>query len=892
LLASVLGLVAAQAVLAAATVAASSPGTFVVGGPSSPASTYTITETGTNGWSDQGVPGGGFTLDILINEPNVFYDLSHTPVVSGPGTLGTLSAAFVNNQDLRITATTSDPGQQEAFTVSGIFVKANVGAALGPVDTRYVYLANPGNPAIFGGNTVTAHGTLATSVNTATNTVCIDLGVGPNDVFVNPTVARPILIGGANPETITNGVVSAVGGGGCTLNEQRLTKVGNFAFNHAANDPVTEQKLAGGPFVFPSLGNVVNGGLLSASITGVLPNVNNQPFGTTTVCEPNVASGSGTFAAGAVVTITIDTPNVVFSANPTANTTNQGGAGAKVALTNPASTLNFARTSATWTISTADAGTRRSCININGTYDVGAVPAGTPITVTVTVGATPISPAHVQNAVVGTTFLVNVKDVPDALIGSNFQPTGTVTITEPGVGTLGSAAFGNVVRFCLEVPASGGQIRFSGRAWVTVVNPGPGTGTTDLTIRNPSTLLGATTVEATPDNTLGTNRCFNFSIFHSSTTGVATIAIVGEDPANPGHPASATGNDNGPRINVPANAVPQQVVIDLAEGTATVFNTFRFVVVANAVFPAGITVTALDNLPLQKGGISQPGGNVRIQESAALQLNADTLIQIMVLPNAKTLFQEEYFAGGSGGVRTTDFKITSNTGSGLVAHVQFATNTSIGLCIDQPAFSALGDITVSGFRYTTVADATEGNVLLEVSAIPNAGCSTVIGPVGPNRPRSLDTFVSNAHVVGITVPPVSAGAIQAFGAAGVNKSVCSGDQPGCAFTSKTVIVSSGNPGSHAYCSVRFSNANLKGVKGVDIWMQVAAPDGTFAPPAFPGAFHFLTTRDFDANGYLFYPADALVLSHNATFKASFIAVFHGTDKWLATRSDNQICSWT
>ena len=376
---------------------------------------------------------------------------------------------------------------------------------------------------------------------------------------------------------------------------------------------------------------------------------------------------------------------------------------------------------------------------------------------------------------------------------------------------------------------------------------------TDLLLRDPSTLTGKTSVIGTASTACSTGRAYEWRIFAGSTTAPATIYLVGSDST--GAPLPITGLANGPRISLSQGVVPGGVVFDLLEGDATGLSQFALFTGANAVYRNSPTVVATSNPLIMRGGIGQPGGNIVVSETAAGQFQNGELVRIEVLKNSLTQTQEQFFTGGTGGVSTTDFSVTT-LGSGLVAHISNVGNNYVEVCIDQRAFQpTLGVLTISGFKYTTVADATNGNVLLEVTAIDTEGDCVAgpSGPVGPASARLIDAFVSNAHV---------GTAVIGTGTAATRLGVT---QVG-AFTVATKIAKLGK-----YVTYRFDFGVAAAGQAVKVWGATKTGNDW-------SAFTVVTTRTANASGVVYYS----IRQAAATWK-SYRAAWTGGNAWTPAR---------
>lgn len=835
LLASLLATAVAPSVFAASpSVTPATPGSFPQGGFEQSVFTsgasYTFNEGAVDGWGDTGTSpaGNGFVLSIVMTVgQKVHFDTTVAPTISGPGTLG-LSGAFINDTTFEVTAASSDKAVQEAFTVSGFKVAAEATAALGAVATTYTYTpAGGASNARFGGAySIVASGTLAAAHGAGTAISPSTINTGGTFTTWAANLSLVIDAGAANEETLTAWTAGGLSGGTQTIT---LTTPTDYVNGHLISAPIEERMVSATNFTLSSIGSVTKAAALTALKTNVLPGENNQTFGATTVCENN----NRDFATAAVVTITIQTDGVIFSSSPTAAVDLAPSSG--VTLASATSNLSFDRKSATFVVSAKDAlTTTLSCITISGKYDLtAAVPLGTKIKVAVTVGSLPSVPATVTNAIAGNAIVGTVLSVPTVYIGENDQSTGTIKITEAAVGSFTQGPGFNTLVVCLEYRTPGADPLYT-RAPFAVVASG-----SDLLLRDPATLTGKTTVmgEVPSPNRCDSGRAYSWRIFAGSTTAPATIYLVGSDSTGAALPI--TGVANGPRISLSQGVVPGGVVFDLLEGDANGLSKFALFTGANAVYRNSPAVAAKSNPLILAGGIGQPGGDITISETAAGQFQTGELVRISVLKNSKTETQEQFFTGGTGGVATTDFAV-GTVGSGLVAHISTVTNTSVDVCIDQRAFQpTLGVLTISGFKYTTVADATNGNVLLEVTAIDTGDTSvcTVAGPgvtVGPAGARLIDAFVSNAHV-GITAP-----ATGLTGIAFLTQTALGATKVG-PFSDATKVAKLGK-----YETWRFAGGSALVGKTVSIWVATKNAAGKWS------AFTKLTARLADSSGNAFF----------------------------------------
>ncbi len=132
-----------------------SAGTSVLAGPTLTVARGT-TSAQSSGWTfSESYPGefplGGFTLLITIRPysgaiDGISFDQASAPVFEGPSSLNG-SAHFDGPRTLRVEIETTNPGQFESFSVTGLRLRASETCGLGPVVALYT---NPGFDGNFG----------------------------------------------------------------------------------------------------------------------------------------------------------------------------------------------------------------------------------------------------------------------------------------------------------------------------------------------------------------------------------------------------------------------------------------------------------------------------------------------------------------------------------------------------------------------------------------------------------------------------------------------------------------------------------------------------------------------------------------------------------------------
>jgi hypothetical protein len=175
--------------------------------------------------------------------------------------------------------------------------------------------------------------------------------------------------------------------------------------------------------------------------------------------------------------------------------------------------------------------------------------------------------------------------------------------------------------------------------------------------------------------------------------------------------------------------------------------------------------------------------------------------------------------------------VSTNTASGLIAHLSSATNglASFSIMVDQSAFApSLGTITVSNLHYVVVSGAILGPVTVECSNFSHTTFNENVVAVG----AQFDAFVSNAAIG--TAPVVTAPAVTTSGTAlGATKVG--------PFTVATKVAKLGQ-----YVTWKFSGGSALVGKTVQIWVATKNSAGKWS------AFALTTARRVDASGNAYF----------------------------------------
>ena len=441
---------------------------------------------------------------------------------------------------------------------------------------------------------------------------------------------------------------------------------------------------------------VLAGGSINLSWTAVTGATGYNIYrGTASGAEVLLASGNSTttFADNGSATPGTATP-------PSSN----GTAGTAITPTSSLCSLSFDRTYCTFTTSTASAGLPSTITLSSIELDVAstvangtAVNVNLTVTPAVTVSVSSQTIAYVARALAA----VSVQAVPTVNINYNAQQTGVITVTESAAGFFQAGSSGNNQLSLCVSDNSGETFTFAPWAIVTPTTAG------GLLLLNPATNLGVTSVAGTLNSSA---TCATWTVYSASTVA-STVTIVG---ANASGALSVSTPTNGPTINVPASATPGPVQFTVASGTSstTVFSTQ----VTNAVraFKSGVTVTAGTPAPYIAPGTSGTGSNLTISETLNGQLVSGEQITCRIVPSgANPLQTQAMFATANQNQLPV---VSTNTASGLLAHLAGTTSTSFTIAVDQQAFAPnLGTITISNINYTVVNGATTGPVVIECS---------------------------------------------------------------------------------------------------------------------------------------------------------------------------------
>ena len=652
--------------------------------------------------------------------------------VTGPDAL-TSPSLSLNGNCFTVTIGGSDNTRIEAFSVSGLTLQAS--SAAGPGTIAASYTTNLGNNALyFAGSSTTASGTLAFSYNAGTQPMVVNMA------STTAFQAGSATIGGESV-MITNVTSSGACGPYALTSGQECITATTTAF-HAANSVVTES-VVGPNGTAPSPGTVIDAlALSSAGAPQLLVGVTNQSPAEVTLAEQQFSTGL--LAAGTVITLKITTPGVLFSNAPVLDVS-ASTLGTGFGLASNTGTLSLDRTSATFTVNTADTSGTTSLV-FSMMYDVASTASG-PVNLQVTAGSIAVVPPSVVNATLGASVFVT-SNAPTIYINQNDQPIGNVTITEKSAGALSSAAGTNTFFVCLTT----GEY-FIRPPWAVVTSG-------DLKISTNSSLTAgasqAAGTQITGPGVYNGDNCYAWAVYSASTTP-STIAIEGVD-AN-GNPTPTA------HVNVPAGLTPGPTYLaigSMASMSSTSGNLIDLATVAVRAFQSGITVTAATPVPfIAPGATNAAASNLTIAETGNNLLQAGEVIQCTVLARSSNYFiQDTLLASAVSNV----LPIVSTNGAttGLQAHLSYWSSTSFRVTVDQAAVAGLGSITISNLTYNVNAAAPNGPVLVECKLASAPEASTA---------APFDQFVSNA-VIGTPVVK-SKVVISAYGSGGTTYSISS-----------------------------------------------------------------------------------------------------------------------
>jgi hypothetical protein len=712
LLASLLATAVAPAVLGAST----DYGFTVTGAGSIPttgtsgAVSIAVNETEKTGWNS-----GPNTLTFTLNDADgngATVAWSGTPAITGaPGSLGTFTTTKAANV-LTVHFTTSNTGQIENFSITGLTIDTD-DAAIGAIDLIV-------DKTLFDGGT----GTIATGTGTASGTLSvlaeagdIELSVAYDTGSFSFGKSGPVTPVGctagtngnlqiAAPDAETRAITSVTDGTTALLGVPAITSF------HDVDTAVTQSVGVCG--LINGIGTVVKTITQTATSTTVQPGEFNQVAGTTTLTE----SDPGTFSKNMVVTFTLDTAGVLFSAAPVADPN-----GAALALNSapPISppplagvpvpcALSFDRKSCAVTV-TAASTTEGTIVLGTVSLDLEAsVAQGTNIGINVT--TVPVAPVVVDSNTIAKVgrVLVGVSAAPTIYINENDQQSGMIVLTESRAGVLTDTAVGNYFGLCIpEGQGTMGTV-FTRAPWA-VVTAG------NLSIR--SDLTGGTSVAGTIIPGTG-NRCVEWVVYTKSTTA-STIEIRGSDASNV---VLVSGANNGPRLSVAGSAAPGAVLVRVLNGSKTRVeansNLALVTEVSNATkaFRNQPAVASLGAPLIPAGAARAVLGGVTIKETQAGQFKANERICVSIVPlNLPAGYKyQTYFITNS---FTADQPVVStNTASGLlVKGFTSGDFSSSQFCfsVSQQATGTLGVITISNMVVFTAADASVGNINVNVS---------------------------------------------------------------------------------------------------------------------------------------------------------------------------------
>ena len=419
-----------------------------------------------------------------------------------------------------------------------------------------------------------------------------------------------------------------------------------------------------------------------------------------------------------VVTWTIDTAGVLFSAapvaDPSATMAINGGAVDAPGICN----LSFDRTSCSVTVTNDSSATGFIDI-LDPLLDIApGVVQGTNVGLNVTTSPTvPIVVNSKTIARVGR-MLVGVSAQPTVYINENDQQSGMIVLTESAAGVMTDAVGDNYFGLCLN--ASEDTV-FTRAPWA-VVTVG------DLKIR--SGVVGATTVQGTIVPGTG-NRCVEWIVFTKSTVA-SVVEIRGSDAANVVLPSGAT---NGPRYSVEPDATPGAVLVRVLNGSQAGVegNTALVTTVSNAIraFRNQPVVAAVSQAVLPAGATNGILGNITITETQAGQFKAGDSCEITILPAASPAGDNQVvrFVGG---LTANVPLVTTNVASGLlvgsVTNFQ-ANDADFEFAVTQQAVGTLGVITISNMHVSVLGDAAPQVVQVRVDCDgPGVDINQVVSP--------------------------------------------------------------------------------------------------------------------------------------------------------------------
>ncbi len=674
LLASLLITAAAPAALASIT--QTSAGNVAQGATSAGTATFLFTENSINALQTTGT----MTVHITDSASGATVTWAGTPVVSAPDSLG--ASATIFGADLIISITDFDNANVETISITGLKVKAASNAATGAV---LATLSDSAAGAIYGafvGGTATATGKLAQAYGpTTTNWI----------VAVDST--SPCIFSGTNDVTVGSETltVTSVSANNVPVAGQQTFVTSAMTSNHLANEVVSQTVANCTPTALGSPATVVQS--LSYTSEGnpvVFPGEANSAAAGLFLEEP----AAGFLAAGTVITYTLDTAGVVFSGTPSTDI-HAGN------IVDGQPVLSLDRKVVTITVSTASS--VASLIHLyNIHYDVAStVPAGTFVSVTVTLSSGKIvTPTTNTNAVVfrGVTATASM---PTVYIGENAQATGLVTIAEQDPAFFQSGTGQNNV---LEVCPLGVNYNFTFAPWAKVTAG-------DLRLREGDV--------ASPDNIVAGTQdgsCYYWTVWTGST--VASTIVIGDS-------TFAT----GPLINVFTTQAPGTVALDIYSGDGvTSFDEDLIATVgfATAVYRNQVVVTALSQPVIPAGSADVKVGDIQIAETAYGQLKDGEDICVEVLPRtSNNIFQDTYLKA----LLTADLPTVTASGGLVVSPVNWSERfcngdsqvgaigthmVSFSFTVLQQSLSATGKLVIGNIHVITTADAPAGPVLFNV----------------------------------------------------------------------------------------------------------------------------------------------------------------------------------
>jgi hypothetical protein len=842
--------------LAFASVGVTSAGSVPRGGTSTGTATFTFTENTAACFTGAGSPDLQVVITDSAGAAKVGFSGTAT-VVAPTATLGAVTTSLSNtgghtNDTLNINFSNASNFNVEVITVSGLKITADSDAATGAIKAT---LLGSEAPCVLPG-TATATGILQTAIpsGAAFGPAQINVtSVCPFAVTALPTPSNADFSLVSDPRAIT--AASPVVGGIQTV----TFGAGTVGQNIVPNNTVT-QTVPNCSASIASPGTVANA--IEEDVLGPVPNVipgqTNQRVADVILREATFGDET-TFGTSGTITFTLVAAGVTFSGSPTADPSGGVNLGSLAGAGFPVScSVSVDRKSCSVTITSNAVGSGTDTIlltNIFVDVDTTAV-LGTKVVINVTGPAAPIIVTNNVVAFVGRT-VISTAAQPVIFIGQNDQATGTITLTESGPGFFSST--GGPTNFFTICYVDNPDETFTRAPWAVVTNG-------DLKLLSGST--GVSQVAGTLVVVSG-NSCAFWQIFSNSTVA-STIEIRGSTDGTTPLPAGA---NNGPRLNVPANAAPGSVQGTFGVGTIFFVGPQLF---SNAIraFQNNVSVTASSQPRCLQGATDCLAGNIVITETQNGQLRAGTTITVDLLPRASTQRMDVLLQ--TTGTNQAPIVTTNAAASGLlVTPVGLNCTPSaifgvvvcqISLQVTQQSFGpTLGTLTISNIHYVVAADAVNGPVNVDVKGVGGALGAQV-----------FDSVVSNA-IIG-AAPVVTQTKTQA--ASAVTKTNLAS-----AFTVGTKVVHV-VPSSNNIVTIRIKVDPALVGKSVVIQRAIKTGGDAQHNGGTFGAFTNISTRVIGADGYAYYYAS----THTAQW-LSFRGMFPGNAQFSASTSQTVQVHW-